>query len=72
MNKFIAALLNRTISMDKNILGRWRIDYCDRKINNKIDWSNVDHCGSCGTEKMEIAQENGCISHLPKIKNGNK
>jgi hypothetical protein len=67
MNKFIATLLNRTISIDKKILGRWNIDYCDRKINNKIDWSNVDHCGPCGTEKIEIVQER---RYLPK--NANK
>ena len=29
-------------------LGRWRIDYCDKKINNRIDLSNEDHCGPCG------------------------
>jgi hypothetical protein len=29
-------------------LGRWNIDYCSKKINNKIDLSNEDHCGPCG------------------------
>ena len=29
-------------------LGRWNLDYCDTKINNKIELSNEDHCGSCG------------------------
>jgi len=29
-------------------LGRWNIDYCNKKINNKIDLSNEDHCGPCG------------------------
>jgi hypothetical protein len=28
--------------------GRWKIEYCDKKINNKIDLSNEDHCGPCG------------------------
>lgn len=28
-------------------LGRWNIDYCIDKINNKIDLSNEDHCGTC-------------------------
>ena len=27
MNKFFAALLNRTISIDKKVLGRWNLDY---------------------------------------------
>jgi hypothetical protein len=30
------------------LLGRWKIDYCHKKINNKIDLSNEDHCGPCG------------------------
>ena len=29
-------------------LGRWNIDYCNKKMNNKIDLSNEDHCGPCG------------------------
>ncbi len=30
------------------ILGRWNIDYCNKKIDNKIYLANIDHCGSCG------------------------
>jgi hypothetical protein len=29
-------------------LGRWNIDYCNTKMNQKIDLSNEDHCGPCG------------------------
>jgi hypothetical protein len=29
-------------------LGRWNIDYCNKKIDQKIDLSNEDHCGPCG------------------------
>jgi len=29
-------------------IGRWKIEYCDKKIDNKIDLSNEDHCGPCG------------------------
>lgn len=29
-------------------LGRWNIDYCNKKMNTKIDLSNEDHCGPCG------------------------
>lgn len=29
-------------------LGRWRIETCNIKLNNKIDLSNEDHCGPCG------------------------
>ena len=30
------------------LLVRWNIDYCSKKMNNKIDLSNEDHCGPCG------------------------
>ena len=29
-------------------MGRWNIDYCNVKMNTKIDLSNEDHCGPCG------------------------
>jgi hypothetical protein len=29
-------------------LGRWNIDYCNKKLDTKIDLSNEDHCGPCG------------------------
>ena len=29
-------------------IGRWKIDYCNKKLNTKIDLSNEDHCGPCG------------------------
>jgi hypothetical protein len=29
-------------------LGRWNIDYCSKKTNNRVDLSNEDHCGPCG------------------------
>ena len=28
-------------------LGRWNLENCSKKINNKIDWANEDHCGTC-------------------------
>ncbi len=39
-------------------LGRWSIETCSTKINNKIDLSNEDHCGPCGQyaiDKTKIA-----------------
>ena len=27
------------------MLGRWKIEYCSKKLNDKIDLSNEDHCG---------------------------
>jgi hypothetical protein len=41
-------IIQRFVKSEKKILGRWNIEQCDRRINNKIDLSNEDHCGPCG------------------------
>lgn len=52
--KFIKSIIQKFIKNDKitgnekKVLGRWNIEYCDKKMNNKIDLSNEDHCGPCG------------------------
>jgi hypothetical protein len=46
--KFIKSIIQKFLKEDKKILGRWNIESCDKKINNKIDLSNEDHCGPCG------------------------
>jgi len=28
-------------------LGRWKLESCHQRINQKIDSSNEDHCGTC-------------------------
>ena len=55
--KFITNIMNsamkRLIKNDKKVLGRWNIDYCDKKMKNKIDLANEDHCGPCGQYAMD-------------------
>jgi hypothetical protein len=46
--QFFKNILQKMIKQDKKILGRWTIESCNTKINNKIDLSNEDHCGPCG------------------------
>lgn len=46
--KFIKNILHKFIREEKKVLGRWNMEYCDKKMNNKIDLSNEDHCGPCG------------------------
>jgi hypothetical protein len=38
-------------------MGRWNNDYCDVKTGKKIDWSNEDHCGPCGSKKLVNQQD---------------
>lgn len=42
------SIITKWMKNEKKVLGRWNIEYCDKKINNKIDLSNEDHCGPCG------------------------
>ena len=46
------------IKDDKKILGRWNIEHCNKKINNKIDLSNEDHCGPCGQYLLTKTKDN--------------
>ena len=46
--KIIKNIIQKFIKDDKKILGRWNLEYCDKKMNKKIDLSNEDHCGPCG------------------------
>ena len=43
--KFIPTLIPKKIYKP---LGRWNTETCNKKLNNKIDLSNEDHCGPCG------------------------
>ena len=47
--KYIASVINRLFRKDlPKPMGRWSIENCSKKMNNKIDLSNEDHCGPCG------------------------
>ena len=48
--RYISTIFKRLFlaEPEKKVLGRWNIEYCDKMLNNKIDLSNEDHCGSCG------------------------
>jgi hypothetical protein len=47
--KYITLIVNKIIPKElPKPMGRWSIDYCNKKLNHKIDLSNEDHCGPCG------------------------
>ena len=51
--KFVKEMITKIIGKNPvKPLGRWNIDYCNKKINNKIDLSNEDHCGPCGQYRI--------------------
>lgn len=53
--KFIINLFKLLSTKKENTLnlGRWKINYCNKEINRKIDLSNTDHCGPCGMYKIK-------------------
>jgi hypothetical protein len=67
--KGIFNIINNFVKKEKKVLGRWNIDYCDKKMNNKIDLSNEDHCGPCG----HYIIQKGKINKKPYVSSeGNK
>jgi hypothetical protein len=69
--KFIRAIIariSRTFDYKQpRPIGRWQNDYCEIKTAKKIDWSNEDHCGPCGSQDMK--QQNKKITEfLVKLK----
>lgn len=52
--KYIITIIKNLLPKDlPKPLGRWRIEQCNSKMNNKIDLSNEDHCGPCGQYALE-------------------
>jgi hypothetical protein len=65
--KYIKKILSKVIPKElPKPLGRWNIDYCNTKTNNKIDLSNEDHCGPCGQYAItKIKQNDKKVKCLP-------
>ncbi len=57
MMQILRNLLQKTNS--KPPLGRWTIERCNTKLDQKIDLANEDHCGPCGNHahRMQRDQE---------------
>ena len=46
-------------------VGRWSIEQCNTKMNNRIDLSNEDHCGPCGQYALNKIDTKIDIPHQP-------
>jgi hypothetical protein len=60
--KFIMKIIQKISTKEvPTPLGRWKLDYCNTQLSNKIELSNEDHCGSCGQyaiTKTDLNQKN--------------
>jgi hypothetical protein len=60
--KFIQNIIKKFFNKKElKPLGRWNIDYCNKKINQKVDLSNEDHCGPCGQYSISKLANNKSI-----------
>lgn len=59
--KYITNIFKNIFKQEnKLLLGRWNIDYCNKKIGNKIDLANEDHCGSCSEYMLDKLSKEIC------------
>jgi hypothetical protein len=70
--KYIINIIKKLIPKDiPKPVGRWRIENCNRQMNQKIDLSNEDHCGPCGQyalEKIGLKNNKNLDIHLESLK----
>lgn len=48
MNRILVFVKKCISNESPTQLGRWGVEVCVKRVNNKIDSSNEDHCGPCG------------------------
>jgi len=71
--KYLTTIIKKIISKElPKPMGRWNIDYCNKKINNKIDLSNEDHCGPCGQYALTKIDLNNNKTDSKKIPDSEK
>jgi len=66
--KYITTIIKKLLPKElPKPVGRWSLDYCNKKVNSKIDLSNEDHCGPCGQyalTKLEVKDKKTSESDL--------
>ena len=71
--KFIKSIIKKVFPKElPKPIGRWRLEECNVKINNKIDLSNEDHCGPCGQYVLEKIKSNNNQNTNIQIYNSKK
>jgi hypothetical protein len=68
--KYITTIIKRIFTKElPNPTGRWKIEYCNTKMNSKVDLSNEDHCGPCGQYALTKTEfEKKPIEIVPLVK----
>lgn len=68
MIQILRNLLQKTNS--KPPLGRWTIEKCNTKLDQKIDLANEDHCGPCGNydRPVNVIKANESVDSIKSSK----
>jgi len=54
MKEIIIYILDKIIRKgNKTALGRWNLEYSQKRIKSRVDWANEDHCGACSQYKVK-------------------
>ena len=53
IKKHVPKFIRKLIEKDKKPMGRWNNNKNVNQIQTSIDNANVDHCGPCGTDKID-------------------
>lgn len=57
--KYITSLIKKFLPKEvSKPVGRWNIENCNKKMNQKVDLSNEDHCGPCGQYALTKIESN--------------
>jgi hypothetical protein len=68
MMQILRNLLQKTNS--KPPLGRWTIERCNTKLDQKIDLANEDHCGPCGNiRQVSVIKVNESVNRVERNTN---
>ena len=51
--KRILNLISLTKNTQTQMLGRWKLESCEKRVNAKANWANEDHCGACGDSALK-------------------
>jgi hypothetical protein len=70
--KRVTSIIQRILPNDipRTPNGRWKLEYCDRKLDNKVELSNEDNCGACNQyalTKNELNNKNISVNSNTKV-----
>ena len=52
MNRIVKVFIDRLAPRPSPPLGRWKLDYCNKAIDHKVNLTNEDHCGPCSYYRL--------------------